>query len=207
MRYARKSRRGVSIFGVILGVAVTAIVILGLVSAYQTVVTSTRSQTVLSTIGTMENTIRRNYANVPQFGANLQDGLYGAVPTTSIQGTLNSRIIVTPWGGQMIAGGGSNLGDLNSPDGRVHNSNFFITVGRPLPESACEAIATAHLNRSDVVVLYVTNDDDPATVPAIVPAFGATDVISLTNVVAAAGLIESSCEEDTNNYLSIIYRG
>ena len=208
MRVARRNRRGVSIFGVILGVAVTAIVILGLVSAYQTVVTSTRSQTTLSTIGTMENTIRRNYANLPQFGGALEAGLYGAVPSTSVQGTGTNRRIVTPWGSQIIAGGGNGVATLNSPGGAASNDNFFITVGRPLPEAACEAIATAHLNRSDVAQLYIENDDTAATGTAIVPAFANPgDLIALTPVVTAAGSIETACEGNTNNYLSIIYRG
>ena len=199
MRVARRNRRGVSIFGVILGVAVTAIVILGLVSAYQTVVTSTRSQTALSTIGVMENTIRRNYANLPQFGGVLEPGLWGAVASTSVQGTGATRQIVTPWGGRIVAGGGSLVGNLHTTGGAADNNTFFISVLSPLPEAACEAIATAHLNRSDVVRLHIANAN-----PAV--AFTGTG-ISLSNFVTAAGTIETTCVDNTNNYLSVVYRG
>ena len=208
IRVARKKRRGVSIFGVILGVAVTAIVILGLVSAYQTVVTSTRSQTALSTIGTMENTIRRNYANLPQFGGTLEPGLWGAVASTSVQGTGTSREIVTPWGSRIVAGGGDTVGNLHTTGGTADNDKFFISVLRPLPEAACEAIATAHLNRSDVIQIYVENDS-ATTLTAFVAADLVYDETSTTlnGMVASAGRIEVSCEDDTNNVLSVIYRG
>ena len=196
----RKKRRGISIFGVILGVAVAAVVALGLVSAYQGVVTNTRTQAVLTTLSTMETAVRRNYANLPQFGAGLDDGLVGVVPTSAIQGTGSNRIIVTPWGSRIHVGGGETEAQLNASTGSASNNRFYISV-LALPEAACEAIASAYLNRADVEAIYVKNDTG---------GFTSTDKVN-ANPVTAAGDIQEDCNGDDNNVnndqVAIVFRG
>ena len=194
---ARRKHRGVSIFGVILGVAVSAVVALGLVSAYQGVITSVRTQAVLTTMTTMETTIRRNYANLPQFGKSLEPGLWGAVASGSIQGTGATRKIVTPWGGEIHAGGGNALGKLHTDTGDASNNNFYISA-LDLPESACEGIGTAYLNRADVEEIYVEK-------------IAAADFASATKLdadpVKAAGELQTNCEEGSENHVAIVFKG
>ena len=194
----RKKRRGISIFGVILGVAVAAVVALGLVSAYQGVVTNTRTQAVLTTLSTMETAVRRNYANLPQFGGNLVEGLVGVVPTSAIQGTGTGREIVTPWGSRIHAGGGETVGQLNASTGSASNNRFYISV-LGLPEAACEAIASAYLNRADVEDIYVKEDST---------AFAAGDAVS-DNPVTAAGTIQTECDGGNVNddQVAVVFRG
>ena len=196
----RKKHRGVSIFGVILGVAVIAVVALGLVSAYQGVVTNTRTQAVLTTLSTMENAVRRNYANLPQFGADLDDGLFGVVPTSAIQGTGSSRQIVTPWGSRIHVGGGETEAQLNDSTGTADNGHFYISVLN-LPEAACEAIASAYLNRADVEAIYVKDDTG---------AFVSADKVN-ADPVDAAGDIQDDCDGDddnvNNDQVAIVFRG
>ena len=194
----RKKHRGVSIFGVILGVAVIAVVALGLVSAYQGVVTNTRTQAVLTTLSTMENAVRRNYANLPQFGGTLVAGLVGVVPTSAIQDTGADRIIVTPWGSRIHAGGGETVTQLNASTGTASNDRFYISV-LGLPESACETIASAYLNRADVEDIFVKKD---AT------AFAGGDAVD-DNPVTAAGTIQTECDGGNVNddQVAIVFRG
>ena len=194
----RKKRRGISIFGVILGVAIAAVVALGLVSAYQGVVTNTRTQAVLTTLSTMETAVRRNYANLPQFGGNLVEGLVGVVPTSAIQGTGTSREIVTPWGSRIHAGGGDTVGQLNASTGTADNNRFYVSV-LGLPEAACEAIASAYLNRADVEDIFVKN---------AVAAFAAGDAVD-DNPVTAAGEIQTRCNGGNVNddQVAIVFRG
>lgn len=154
--FPRRSRRGISIFGVVLGVAVAALVTLGLVSAYQGVVTNTRAQAVLNTMLIMESTVRRTFANRPQFeaGPALQGAAISAVPTNSIQGSGATRVIVTPWGGNILIGAG-NTPSATAPSGSTpaaSNNRFYIVV-TGLPEAACETIASAYLDRADVIGL------------------------------------------------------
>ena len=195
----RRKRRGISIFGVILGVAIAAVVALGLVSAYQGVVTNTRTQAVLTTLSTMETAVRRNYANLPQFGGNLVEGLVGVVPTSAIQGTGTSREIVTPWGSRIHAGGGETPAQLNASTGTASNNRFYVSV-LGLPEAACEAIASAYLNRADVEDIYVKKDSGAF-------ANGTDDVDA--DPVTAAGHIQTRCDGGNVNddQVAIVFRG
>ena len=136
------------IYGVMMGVAIVAVALLGMVSLFQGVVTSQRTQTVMNTITVMETTIRRSFANRPEFEANgaLQGISISAVPTTAIRGTGAGRVIVTPWGGNITTGAGATIG----ADATNSRNRFWILVA-DIPEEACETIGAAHLDRRDVM--------------------------------------------------------
>jgi len=148
--WPRRRRRG--LVNVILTVAIAAIAIVGILAAYQSVNTSIRTQNVQGTITMIEAELRRTYASQPQYAANLTGGLLSKMPSNVIQGTGADRVIVTPWGGQVFAGGGNTPDDDGT--GGASNNRFYVTV-LGLPEAACEAIAAAFLNRSNVVGLDV----------------------------------------------------
>ena len=180
----------------ILGVAVAAIVTVGLVSAYQSTVTNTRTQSVLTTLAMMENDIRRSYASQPQFEANLTSGLWSAVPSNSIQGTGASRKIVTPWGGQMFTGGNDTPDDDGT--GTASDNRFFISI-LGLPEDACEKIATAFLNRSDVVGLDVEGAGGTN--------FTKVNTTAQVQAFDEVSEINTECDGDDDDKVAIVFRG
>lgn len=179
------------IFGVMLGVAVAAFVLLQVVGVYQGAVTGQRTESVKSTMLVMESTIRRAYANQPQFGANMLTGLVGAVPVNTVSGTGGSRTIVTPWGGLIAAGGGSTVGQLNSNGGTAHDNQFFISV-IGIPESACEDIASSFLGRPDVVSVY---------------AKGSAGAFVAGDLETTVENINGNCVDSAVNQVAIVFRG
>ena len=195
-RFPRRAHRGISIFPVILGIAVAAVAISYLVSVYQGALTNTRTQTTLNTVLIMDTSIRRSYANLPQFEANLTGGLWSAVPASAIQGTGNNRRIVTPWGGQIFAGGGDAPGDNGT--GSASNNRFYISI-LGLPEDACETIAAAFLNRSDVVGL-----DVEGTAAASFTRVNTTAQIQAFDTVSE---INTACDGGDDDKIGIVFRG
>ena len=195
-RLPRRARRGISIFGVILGVAVAAVVSLGLVSAYQGVVTSTRTQAVLNTLTVAEAAIRRAHANLPQYEAQLTAGLLSAVPSSSVQdghgampgASSDTRRIVTPWGGFIYAGGGGTV-DLDGT-GTATGNRFYITV-LGLPEAACETVAKAYLNNPSVVSV----------------AAEGTAATAATTAQATGAAIDAECDGGDDDKVGIVFRG
>jgi len=195
-RIPRRTRRGISIFGVVLGVAVAAVVTLGLVSAYQGVVTSTRTQAVQNTLIVMEAAIRRAHANMPQYEAQLTAGLLSAVPSSAVQdghgampGTsADTRRVVTPWGGFIYAGGGATV-DLDGTGANSPN-RFYITV-LGLPEAACETLAKAYLNNASVVSV----------------AAEGTAATAATTAQTTGAAIDAECDGGDDDKVGIVFRG
>ena len=204
--WPRRNRRGVGVFGVILGIAVTAGAILGLIALYQGAVNNTRTQTTLNTALIMDTSIRRAYANLPQFEDELTAGLLSAVPSSSVQNghtaspgglpTGEGRRIVTPWGGFMFAGGGDTPDDDGS--GAASPNRFYISILN-LPETACEAIAAAFLNRPDVVGLVV----EGAGGTAFTQVNTATQIQAFDTVAE----INDECNGGDDDKVAIVFRG
>lgn len=178
------------IYGVMMGVAVVAVALLGMVSLFQGVMTSQRAQTVLNTMNTIETTTRRTFANLPNFEAGdaLQNIAISAVPTGAIQGGGN---IVTPWGGSIFVGAG-NTPDVSLAAGSPGESpNRFYIVVEDLPDAACETVASAYLNRSDVVGI----DADGAWGAVTGPVDN-----SVADIVA-------DCDDADENDIAVVFRG
>ena len=188
-------RRGLTMWEMMLVVAVIAFVVVGVVALYNVASTSIRTQRVQSVLATAEQTIRRAYASQPQYEANMTQVLWSAMPTTAIQGTGAARDIVTPWGGEIFAGGG------NTPDndgtGTASNNRFYITV-LLLPEAACERLAAAYLNRSDVVGLDV--EGTAAT------AFTQVNTAAQIQAFDTVSEIEAECDGDDDDKIAIVFR-
>lgn len=180
------------IVGMVLAVAVAAIVALGAVSIFQGTLNSTRTQTVLNTMTVMETTIRRSFANRPQYeaGGALAGVAISAVPTSAIQGAGGARQIVTPWGSQITTGAGATIGT-----DAVSNNRFWILV-EDIPEEVCEAIGAAHLDRGDVI--GVDADGTWANMTAAVVA--AHDTVAEIN---------ASCDDTAGDVedVGIVFRG
>ena len=196
--WPRRNRRGVGLFGVILGAAVIAAAILGLIALYQGAVNNTRTQTALNTVLVIDTSIRRTYANLPQFeaGEALEGTAISAVPSNAVQGTGTNREIVTPWGGRIRVAAGDNPGaTIGAATPAASNNRFYITIAG-LPETACEAIAAAFLNRPDVVGLDVENS---GTLTAV---SNATQIAAFDTV----GEINTECDGDDNS-VGIVFRG
>lgn len=159
-RWPRRARRG--IIGVVLSMAIIAVVLLGLLSIYNNMQTSTRTMLVQTMISNAQGELRRAYASQPEYEAELTEILLGVMPNTAIRGTGANREIVTPWGGAIVAGGG------DTPDrdgtGTASYDRFYITI-LDLPEAACEELAQAFLGAEGVIGVFPegTGGTDPTT--------------------------------------------
>ena len=178
------------IFGVMLGAVVTAFALLGLVSVFQGVMTNQRSQTTLNTMSVIEATARRTFANLPNFeaGEALHDIAVSAVPTTAVQGTDS---IVTPWGGSIVVGPGDTPTATLTSTAPAASPNRFYIVVQELPEAACVTVASAYLNRVDVVGI-----DADGTFAAVTAAVDDT----VADIV-------SDCDDADDNDIAVVFRG
>lgn len=194
-RLPRRLRRGLTMWEMMLVIAAAAFVIVGVVALFNIGSTSLRIQRVQSVLSTAESTIRRSYASQPQYEANMTQVLWSAMPTTAIQGTGTTRDIVTPWGGEISAGGGDTPDDDGT--GTASNNRFYITV-LGLPEAACERLASAYLNRSDVVGLDVEG--------AAATAFTQVNTAAQIALFDAVSEIEAECDGGDDDKIAIVFR-
>lgn len=190
-RQPRQHRRG--LVNVILTVAVAGAVIAGLVAAYSQVTTSMRASNTQQLVNTIESTIRNAYNNMPTYEAALTEIAIGSMPTSAIQGTGTNRIIVTPWGGEIIAGGGDTV------DTEAASGNRFWVLISDLPEAACETIAQGFLNRSDVVGIAV----DGAASGTFSRMIGGTVIGAFDTVTE----IEAECDGSDDDRVGVVFRG
>ncbi len=190
----RRTRRG--LVNVVLTLAITAVVIVAILAMYGGLATSLRTQVVQTHLATAEARIREVYTNQPQYEAKLTSILWSVMPSNAIQGTDTSRKIVTPWGGEIFAGGGATPD--NDGTGAASNNLFYITV-LDLPEKACETLAQSYLGRSDVVGIDVEKTKTTAfsdlSKPAEVAKFD------------TASEIQAGCDGGDNDKIAIVFRG
>ncbi len=194
-RWPRRHRRG--LINVLLTVAVVAVVVVGILAIYGTVMASIRAQSAQGTLSTMEAELRRIYASQPQFEADLTPPLLSMMPTNAIQeGGRGARRIVTPWGGRIFAGGGDEPDDDGT--GTASADRFYISVLN-LPEAACERLAAGFLNRDDVVGLDVEGAGGTAF----------TQVRSTAQIEAfdTPTEITDECDGGGDDKIAIVFRG
>ncbi|MXY16005.1 MAG: hypothetical protein F4Y57_03125, partial [Acidobacteria bacterium] len=79
-RLPRRRRRGLTMWEMMLVVAVMAFVVVGVVALYNVASTSVRILRVQSVLATAEETIRRAYSSQPQYEANMTQVLWSAMP-------------------------------------------------------------------------------------------------------------------------------
>ena len=192
-RFPRRKDRG--LINVLLTVAIVAVALVAIIAIYGQVQTSLRTQRVQSVMTTAEAHLRRAYASQPQFEPNLTPVLWSAMPTNAIQGTGTNRNIVTPWGGEIFAGGGNTPDDDGT--GTASNDRFYITV-LGLPEAACETLAQAYLNRSDVVGLDV--EGTAAT------AFTQVNTAAQIQAFDTVTEIQTECDGGDDDKIAVVFR-
>ena len=183
------------IYGVMMGAAIVAVALLGMVSLFQGVMTSQRAQTVLNTMNTIETTTRRTFANLPNFeaGTALQNIAISAVPTGAVQSNADGTNvrIVTPWGGNIVVGAGDTpVAPVTGTSPAGHPNRFYIVV-EGLPDAACETVASAYLNRSDVVGI---------------DADGAWGAVTGPGDNSVADIV-TYCDDADDNDIAVVFRG
>lgn len=180
-RWPRRDRRGligamltVVLVGIALGIALA---IFGQINA------SVNTQGVQTTVSALEAEIRRSFANAREYTDEAyEDFLAVRMPENSVRGAEGSEEIITPWGGEITAGGGATIGtSADSPN------RFWIRIS-DLPREACITIAESFLDRSSVVEVR-TGDSAPGTVRATRAA------------------IETGCDGDDDDGVGVVYRG
>lgn len=154
LAFPPRSRRAMSLFGVILGVGISAIVVAGLVAAYNGVTGSIRAGNIQSGVITAVTNIRRTYANATTFVGSqpsLNAIIYSSAPSNwqNVNASTSAAGITFPWWDGTAQFVGSDVGlttdrfalELHGiPDG-ICSSIFGPFVGDP---SVTRMAAIAH---------------------------------------------------------------
>ncbi len=143
-RFPRRSRRGVSIWGVVLGVAVVAFFALQIVGSFQGVMDNSRGQQVNTSVLQASTGIRRVYANASSFpttAAQMNPIIYSNAPANlqNTSGSSSTAGIAFPWWG----GSATLTATAGTAD------TFTLSVSN-LPSSICETVAAAHIGLADI---------------------------------------------------------
>jgi len=201
-RFPRRSRRGISIWGVILGVAVVAFFTLRLVNAYQGVVDNTRGQEVSSTVVQASTAIRRVYANASSFpddGGDMNPIIFSSAPKNlqNVDGSSSDDGITFPWWNE-----GGTAATLTATDGAA---NTFTLSASHLPSGVCETIAAAHIGLADVQRVDIRASSSSNSASTRVYSSGGNE----TQNNSDAAKIGDLCGNDTaaNRAVHIRFRG
>ena len=190
--WPRRRRRGLSLPGTILAVAIAAVAAGGVVAAGVSVQTNVRAQQAQQLLTTIESKIRETYATLPQFDADMTDVALSSMPASAIQTQSGSDVIVTPWGGLITVGGGATAGT-----GAASGDRFWIAVAG-LPAAACERIAQAYLNTNTVVgieVLGTTTD-----------SYSSMATAANTEAFDTVAEIVAECDGGSDDQVGIVFR-
>ena len=191
--WPRRKRRGM--VTALLYAALAAFVLIGVLAINARVQTAMGTSSLQSTLTAAEQSLRRSFANQPQYEANLTAILLSTMPANAIRGTGGTRDIVTPWGGEVFAGGGNTPDDDGT--GTASNDRFYISV-LGLPEAPCENIAKAYLNRENVVGIDVEGAGGTAFTQVNTAA-----QIALFDSVAE---IVAECDGGNDDKIGIVFR-
>ncbi|WP_419738564.1 type 4 pilus major pilin [Ruegeria sp.] len=179
--WPRRARRGLA--NVLLTVAIVAIALVFLIGIYTSINSSIRTQTVQTGLTSLESEIRRSFANAPEYSDEAyHDFLAPRMPENLQRGDDGDEEIITPWGGEIEAGGGTTVGTAEDSPNR-----FWIHVAE-LPRDTCITLAESFLNRSSVVSVHV-GDTAPGT------------------AVENREAIETNCDGGDNDGVGIVFRG
>ena len=175
--FPRRERRGM--INVMLTIAIAAIVIGAMIGIYVTSSASLRTSNVQTTVTALSAEIKRAFANRREYATgDYHDFLAPRMPANAQRGAAGSEIIVTPWGGEIEAGGGATVGTAAASPNR-----FWIDV-QDLPRAACITIAEGLLDRADIVSVSVDG-----------------------TAVTTNALIETNCDDADDNDVEIVFRG
>ena len=150
LAFPPRSRRAATLFGVILGIGVSAIVVAGLVTAYNGVITSVRAGNVQSAVIAAATNVRRTMANATTFvgsTASLNAIIFSSAPSNmqnvggASAGSGPTRGITFPWwdGAATFAGATTGL-----------TADRFAFQLTDIPSAVCEAVASSFVGDPSV---------------------------------------------------------
>ena len=154
LAFPPRRKRAVSIFGVILGVAVSGIVIAGLVAAYNGVVTSVRAGNVQSAVLAAVGNVRSVMANATTFqDTGIVDSMhaliYSSAPSNmqNTAGSAPDEGIVFPWweGDSTLEGAAYSTTNYTEDE--------FSFLMQNIPSAVCEAVGGVFVEDPSVVTM------------------------------------------------------
>ena len=180
--WPRRSRRG--LMGTMLTVVVIGIALGIALAVFGRIQASINTQTVQTTVTSLESEIRRSFANAREYtNEAYHDLLAVRMPENAVRGAEGSEDIITPWGGEITGGGGATVGTSATSANR-----FWIYVAG-LPRSACITLAESFLDRSTVVEVRTG------------------DTAAGTTTRANRAAIETGCNGGDNDGVGVVFRG
>ncbi|MYF38125.1 MAG: hypothetical protein F4219_05055 [Gammaproteobacteria bacterium] len=178
--FPRRERRG--IYGLMLTMAIVAVIILVMVGWAVTLREGARVSALQTTLTQAEAETRRLFSSFTNYSGDIDALVSSAMPTRARDGDT----IVTPWGTTIEIGGGNTPGTQAAATVASTANRFWIQIDN-LGEDACKKIAAAYQNNPGV--LSVTDGTAAQT---------AADIDTPAE-------IESDCDGDTD--LAIVFRG
>lgn len=157
-----RSRRGVGLFQVILGVGVAGVVIAGSVVAYNGVITNIRAGNIQTAVVASAANVRRTFANATTFAGG-EDSINGIIYSSSpsnmqnTSGSTRATGITFPWWG-----GTSKL--MASATAAEHIADAFTLHLENVPPAVCETVGSAFVG--DTSVVHMVADDTPVIATA-----------------------------------------
>lgn len=174
-----------SIFGVILGVAVAALVTAGLVTAYNGVLTNVRAGEVQNTVIATTANVRRGFTNATTFvggAASINATIFSSAPANfqNTSGSTRAAGLTFPyWGGT------SRL--IASTTAAEHLADSFTLHLVNLPPAVCEAVGAVFVGDNSVAVMAIAETPLIATTTHHVAATG----VNLAARCAAVGTADN----------------
>lgn len=179
--WPRRERRG--LIGMMLSVVLVGVILVVALAVFARVNASMNTQTVQTTVSALESEIRRSFANARTYtNEDYHDFLAVRMPENAIRGAEGAEDIITPWGGEVTAGGGTTIGTSAASANR-----FWIRIAG-LPREACITLAESFLDRSTVVEVRIGD-----AAPGVAHDNRAD--------------IETACNGGDNDGVGIVYRG
>ena len=178
--FPRRERRG--LYGLMLTMAIVAVIILVMVGWAVSLRENARISTLQTTLSQAEAETRRLFASFTNYSGDITALVSSAMPTSARDG----EDIVTPWGTPIEIGGGNTPG-TQAADTVASTANRFWIQIEDLGEDACKKIAAAYQNNEGV--LSVTDDSTAQT--------GAD--------IDTPGEIQTECDDGSD--LAIVFRG
>ena len=187
---SRVRRRAISIFGVILGVAVAAVVTAGLVGVFGATTESVETGQQQTALIAQENAIVTAYASAREYEAGGIQGIAYAATPESLQ-SADGSTINTPWGGTVTW----DAGPLDGAAAADADDEFSVII-TDLPQTACIRIAGSAISRDDVTLVRI------GTAVAYATAEAAGTNENVDNVAE----IENECLDNGENQLGYTVR-
>ena len=179
-------------FNIIASVPTTLVMIFGLIFVSQSINTNIKTRSLLTTISTMENTIRHNHDYLPKSGTEINPSGTFHEKNPYVK---ENNMILTPWNGQIHSGGGNSPETFHTSQSIDSHDYFYISVFS-LPKYACIKIASNYLEQQNVAEIYIRTNMTPFT-----------DTVIQNDPIITIDDIPASCGKGNSNDAAIIFKG